>query len=219
MRQHLLALLFLAGCTEAVAQVVPIGSKPEAQAFASFPVSGGCWAVTSATAPACLTNAAGPIYIPQTAVIRVYAVAAANPFFTQAPAADLTVTANTLAITDGASVCGAAGTSVCADGFGPTFPLGAGGVDYFMMGSFMPRKAPGVLGGTDLAVVGARVGRCQTAVDPIVQGESERPCGADADCDVTGYATCDLTPEKGLPLGGFICATAPASTYVCATWF
>jgi hypothetical protein len=105
------ALAFLAvfAPSLALAQHLPDGSKPASRELASAPKSGLCWQVTSATAPACLSDASGPIYFPPGTVVRVYAVAAANPFFTQAAAGDLTVTANTLSITDASTACGIGG--------------------------------------------------------------------------------------------------------------
>lgn len=205
------ALAFLAvfAPSLALAQHLPDGSKPASRELASAPKSGLCWQVTSATAPACLSDASGPIYFPPGTVVRIYAVAAANPFFTQAAAADLTVTANTLAITDASTACGIGGTTACADGQNPVFPLGAGGVDYQVMPDFENQRRGGP------QVVGNRSGVCESAGGV----ENGRPCRQDSDCDVSGFGTCDLTPNQVQPVGGFICASAPASTYVCATWY
>lgn len=196
----------------AVAEIPPSSSRDLAATEATGPTSGLCWAVTSATAPACLTDAAGPVYVPEGTVVRLHAVAAANPFFTQAAAGDLTVTANTLAVTD-AATAGCYGASDCADGRAPTVPLGAGGVDYFRFtrAMFSPK-------GTNIAV-GSRSGVCETTGGGASAIETSRPCRQDSDCDVTGYQACDTSPEQRFgPSGGFICATAPASTYVCASF-
>lgn len=210
-RWLVLLLIPLLGCMEAQAQVYPTSSKEDSRELASAPLGSLRFAMASATAPACLVDAAGPVYFPEGSTIRIEAESQAFVFFTQAAAGDLTFTAATMQVDDAATACGIGGASACPNGPVPGIALGAGGVDYQVFPSFTPR------GGQ--AMIGARAGVCETTGGGTSAVETARPCRQDSDCDVTGFLACDLQPDRMFgPRGGFVCGVA-ASSAATVTWY
>ncbi|APU88876.1 hypothetical protein Rctr197k_052 [Virus Rctr197k] len=198
MLRVLVVLACLLTASVASAQLQPAPSADSTADKASGALAGRCF---DAATRACLIDDNGyPILVPFGATVRLFARGDMVVYFTQAAIDDLYIDTDTATITDTASAS--------HSGDAVVYPMGAGNIDYQRMEAKSFARQGSVL------AVGARDGVCETTAGV----ESRRPCRQDSDC-ITPFSTCDTTPGFKTPGGGFVCAAAAASAFLCVTWY